>query len=147
MSSKRDSVKTEKTSETGKSKLYFLNRLKEVDANPMQMLLSCPNADTEYIKGKTNSYIIYFILHGLICLDLFVQKSAEAQKLVVEENHSEYFKDADNLVQDLLRDSEDKPKNVQDIALLLKTIAVTEEHPDPEEIGGIDLKYFLLNII
>lgn len=41
----------------------------------------------------------------------------------------------------MLNDCDGEPASSQDIALVLKTIANTEEHPDPDDIGGIDLKY------
>lgn len=72
---------------------------------------------------------------------MFKDHAEEAQKLAEKMvRPNVYFQTADSLVNDFNTKSSRQLNSDLDVALVLKTIANTEEHPDPDEIGGIDLK-------
>lgn len=69
-----------------------------------------------------------------------MRTASETENSYAKETSSDYFKNANKLVKDMHTHHDEKPECAHDVALVLKTIANTEEHPDPDEIGGIDLK-------
>lgn len=124
-----------------------LKLLIKAEANPVQMLNSCPLNVQDAYRGKqcvclisAQCYHINICCRIFLSLDLILTKAAEAQQLVNEETLSENFCEANRLVEDLQISGNEKNSCMHDVALVLKTIANTEKHPKPELVGGIDLK-------
>lgn len=102
------------------------------------------NIKSEYSGNKFSRIKItvsYNCLCLCLCLSEFIEEeSNRCQNLVRSQYFHQDFEEANNLVEKL------EAKNCKatcsyDVSLVLQTIAHTEDHPAPSDIGDIDLKY------
>lgn len=76
-------------------------------------------------------------------LELIEDESSRCQNLVQDHYFHQEFEEANNLVERLAAKN-CKATCSYDVSLVLQTIAHTEDHPAPEDIGDIDLKYLFI---
>lgn len=80
--------------------------------------------------------------------DFIESECGKHEQRVELEVRTKSFNYAKNLIDSLKQKGVDKSCK-HDIPLILHSITNTEEHPPPEKVGGIDLKYeqhYLLNL-